>query len=158
MKSSLGLCVLLTVLWLALSGYFKPVLIGLGVASVLLVVFLGIRMRIVDDEGYPLKLQPLMSLRYVYWLVGQVFKSNVAVARRIWSSDMGLSPVVFRVESSQKTKLGQVIYANSITLTPGTVSINLWDGVIRVHALTEEGARELAGGEMNTRVAKIEGD
>tara|TARA_Y100000588_G_scaffold298275_1_gene319196 strand:- start:1068 stop:1367 length:300 start_codon:yes stop_codon:yes gene_type:complete len=98
-----------------------------------------------------------MSLRYVFWLVGQVFKSNVAVARRIWSSDMGLSPVVFRVESSQKTKLGQVIYANSITLTPGTVSINLWDGEIRVHALTEEGAQELAGGEMNTRVAEIEG-
>ena len=103
-----------------------------------------------------LKLTALLP--YMLWLVGQVIKSNVEVAKLIWSPRLQLSPVVFRVKSTQKSKLAQVIYANSITLTPGTVSINLWDGEIRVHALTEDGAKGLEHGVMDAKVTALEGD
>ena len=71
-------------------------------------------------------------------------------------ADMPIAPRVFRVKTSQRTELGQVIYANSITLTPGTVSINLFDDEIEVHALTVAGAAGLEEGTMDRRVTELE--
>ena len=69
---------------------------------------------------------------------------------------MSISPVVIKVKSTQGTDLGHVIYANSITLTPGTVSMNVDGDIIEVHALTIEGAENLQAGEMNRRVTLME--
>jgi multicomponent Na+:H+ antiporter subunit E len=94
---------------------------------------------------------------YWGWLVWQIIKSNIDVARVILSPSLPISPNVVRVKASQRTTLGLVTYANSITLTPGTVSMYLDGDIIEVHALTESGARELKDGEMDRRVSAIEG-
>ena len=154
---SIGFAVSLFVLWLMLSGFFSGLLLTLGVASSLLVVLIAHRMDVVDHEGYPVHLNLSRLIRYGVWLALQVIKSNVDVCRRIWTWPLAISPAVVRVHSSQKSKLGQVILANSITLTPGTVSINLWRNEIRVHALTRESAAELQAGEMDSRVSALEG-
>jgi multicomponent Na+:H+ antiporter subunit E len=62
-----------------------------------------------------------------------------------------------RVKASQRTSLGVVTYANSITLTPGTVTTGVNGHVLTVHALVREGAINLEGGAMDARVAQFEG-
>ena len=158
MLRSLGLGATLFVVWLLLSGYFTGLLLALGLASVLVVVLIAARMDVIDHEGYPVHLNPARIVLYALWLLKAVVKSNIDVLRRIWSRDLDISPVLVRVRSSQKSKLGQVIFANSITLTPGTVSINLWENEIQVHALTRDAAEELQAGEMDARVSQLESD
>ena len=73
-------------------------------------------------------------------------------------ANIKISPTMIRVRASQQTDLGQVIYANSITLTPGTISVDVANNEILVHALSENGARDLLGGKMDRRVSKMAGD
>jgi multicomponent Na+:H+ antiporter subunit E len=87
----------------------------------------------------------------------QVLRANVDVARRVLSPSLPISPRMFKVRATQRTDLGRVIYANSITLTPGTVSVELEDSVILVHALTAEAAEDLREGTMNRLVVGVEG-
>ena len=158
MRQAVSLMLVLLGVWLALSGIFTGLLISLGVLSSLVVVLIALRMNVVDHEGYPAHLEVAAVVRYGCWLTLEIIKSNVDVARRIISPSLPISPTVFRVHSSQRTKLGQVIFANSITLTPGTVSINLWETEIRVHALTEAAASALRDGAMDRRVTALEGE
>lgn len=147
----------LAVLWLLLSGYWTdPLLLGLGVLSVALCVFIAWRMRIVDAEGVPVFLVP-RSLSYLPWLVWQIAQSNLRVARLILSRDLPISPTLAVLRTSQKTDLGQVIYANSITLTPGTISVDVEGDNILVHALERGGIDDLMTGEMDRRVTTFEG-
>lgn len=155
-KRTLVLTLLLAILWLALSGYFKSLLLHLGLASVVLVVVLASRMDVVDHEGHPYHLRFHRVLHYWSWLLVEIIKSNLDVAKRILLPNMPISPTLIRVPASQQTKGGQVIYANSITLTPGTISIDIDDGMIEVHALTRETAETLRGGEMDRRITALE--
>ena len=133
-------------------------LLVFGAVSCLVVVLLCWRMGIIDDEGEPLLRLKLRPVFYIPWLLWQIVRSNVDVARRILSPGVPNSPKLIEVPSEQKTDLGNVIYANSITLTPGTISIRIRDGMILVHALSEEAAEELLEGEMGRRVRACEGD
>ena len=94
---------------------------------------------------------------YAPWLAWAIVKANMDVTRRILSPSMPISPTLVEVPATQHNQLGQVIFANSITLTPGTVSVDVEDGIITVHALTREAADELATGEMDRRVTRLEG-
>jgi len=143
-------------LWLLFSGMFAPLLLGLGVVSCLFVTWLAQRMGLLTPEADSTPLHPLRCLAYIPWLAWQVAKSNVDVALRILLPSRRISPRVLRVPSSQSSNLLRSLYANSITLTPGTISINVSDDVITVHALTREGAEELQGGEMDARVSALE--
>lgn len=148
-------------LWLLLSGHYDvpydvPLLLGLGALAVVLVVTIARRMDRQDRKGQPVRLSP-KSVLYWPWLAWQIVKANLDVARRIISPGMPIRPTLIRVNASQKSELGRVIYANSITLTPGTVSINVDGNTIEVHALTREAAQDLRRGEMDRRVREAEG-
>ena len=151
---SLGLVLFGT--WLLLSGYFEPLILGFGVVSCAFVVYIAHRMEVIDHEGHPIHLG-LRGLTYWFWLAWEIVKANLDVARRIVDPRMPISPTLFKVKTSQKSELGQVAYANSITLTPGTVS--LWVGFdeILVHAISREGAEALIEGEMDRRATRLEG-
>lgn len=82
-------------------------------------------------------------------------RSNLDVTRRIWTPGRAISPTLVRIKSSQKTALGKVIHANSITLTPGTVTLSIEGDEILVHALTSRDAEILEGGEMDRRVSNL---
>lgn len=154
---TLSLFALLFLTWLLLSGMYTGLLLGLGVLSCLLVVAVCRRMQIVDLEGHPNHLI-IGTLRYVPWLLWAIIKANIDVARRIVHPRLPMSPCVIRVAASQKTHLGQVIYANSITLTPGTVAVETGEGTIDVHALTGEAAEDVRSGVMDGRVTDLEGE
>ena len=153
---SIVLGLLLAVLWLLLSGFFEPMLLGLGLLSVVIAVWVGRRMDLIDHEGVPFHIS-LAVVGYLPWLLLEIVKANLDVARRVIAPHPDISPTMFDAPASQKTDLGQVIYANSITLTPGTVSVDLDPGVIRVHALSRDGADGVLEGEMDRRVTEVEG-
>lgn len=156
MPHVVSLAGVLYVLWLLLSGYLhEPLLLGLGVVSVCAVVFIARRMDVVDHEGHPIHLSHRFIV-YLPWLLWEIVKSNIAVTKVILSPRMPLSIGVITTPGSQRSDLGLTIYANSITLTPGTVTLGIEDGVLSVHALTADAAEGVASGEMDHRVAAVE--
>jgi len=140
--------ILLFILWVLLSGHFSPLLLGLGVASVALTVFLASRMNVIDHESYPAQLSSKLPVFFVY-IMREIVKANIDVVKRIlMPGGKTISPQVVEIPVPQKTDLGRVIYANAITLTPGTVSVELNEDKVLVHALSKEGADDLLSGEM----------
>lgn len=140
--------ILLSIFWLLLSGHVEPQLLGLGLVSVAFTVFLAERMNIIDHESHPLRLSARFPAFLVY-LFREVVKANIDVTKRIVTlSPTSISPQLITLPLPQKTDLGRVVYANAITLTPGTVSVELTQDEITVHALTKEAAGELSNGEM----------
>jgi multicomponent Na+:H+ antiporter subunit E len=113
------------------------------------------RMDVVDHEGHPIHITPRI-FGYWLWLGREIVKWNIDVALHVLSPRLRISPTLVRLKASQQTELCQAIYANSITLTPGTVTIDLKDGSLLVHALSEEAAIDLLQGEMDARVVRVE--
>ncbi len=157
MVHAFSLSAALFVMWLLLSGHFEPLLLSLGVASCLFVAFIAHRMDVADREGHPVHLT-WRSLTYWPWLAWEIVKSNIEVARLILDPRLPIDARCITVETSQKSDLGRVAYANSITLTPGTVSIFVRPDSIEVHALTPALAEGLESGEMDRRVTAMEGE
>ena len=156
MKHAFNLTLFLFAIWLLLSGHYTPLMLVLGGLSTLLVVFLATRADLIDRETQPILLKPSVLL-YWFWLGWEIIKSNIDVARRILAPGLPISPHVFTVRAFQKTDLGRVTFANSITLVPGTVTMDVDEDVFTVHALTQAAAADLKRGDMNRRVCSVEG-
>jgi multicomponent Na+:H+ antiporter subunit E len=114
-------------------------------------------MDVIDGEGHPIHLS-WRALLYWPWLVVTIARSNVDVLRRVLSPRLDIDPACAMVDATQKTDVGLVTFANSITLTPGTVSLAVYPGRIHVHALHRSSLEELGRGEMDRRVTRMEGD
>jgi len=156
MRHAIALTVVLAGIWLLWSGHLEALLLGLGALSCIVAVALAARMGIVDDEGVPLTLTG-RAARYAPWLLWQIVKANIDVARRILSPRLPVAPRLIRVRTQQRSAVGRALFANSITLTPGTVSVDVDGDTIVVHALTAEAASDVLAGEMNRRVAWVDG-
>ncbi len=156
MPRSISLGIALAILWLLLSGYFsEPVLLAMGLVSVLFVLLITRRMDVIDHEGYPVHLSA-RSFLYWPWLLKEMLISAIDVSRVILARSMPIRPSVVTVRAAQRTDLGRVIFANSITLTPGTVTLSLDGDQLAVHALTAAAASGWEDSEMNRRVALLE--
>lgn len=141
--------------WVVLSGYFTPFLLAAGAVSAVAVVAFARRLEVVDPEGHPVHFAG-MAVRYWPWLAKEIVKSAWDVSRIIVDPRLPISPTLVRVRSTQASAVGRVVYANSITLTPGTVTVEAGRGEFLVHALTREGAASLAEGDMDRRVTANE--
>jgi len=154
-KHALSLFITLYALWLLLSGYWTdPLLLSLGLASVALTVFVAWRMEGLDHEGVPVNVT-VHALVYWPWLLWQIVLANLAVAKVILAPRRA-TPRLEWVPASQRTDVGRAIYANSITLTPGTISVQIDRDRILVHALESSGIDDLIEGAMDRRVAWVE--
>ncbi|MBX2839827.1 MAG: Na+/H+ antiporter subunit E [Gammaproteobacteria bacterium] len=157
MAATLRSIATLVVLWLFLSGLYKLQLLLLGAISVALVVWLANRMKVMQHRGQPIYFRFLHILGYWGWLIKQIFLSNVEVTRLVLSRDLPIKPTLRRVSATPNTEMGRVVYANSITLTPGTTAINFTpDDDILVHALHEDSLHELESGEMADHIKAVE--
>lgn len=158
MKQLISLGLVLFGTWLLLSGvYDNPLLIGLGVASVAIVVAVARHMGLIDREGHPLDVLPRIPLAWA-WLFGQIMLANLDVVRRVLAPRPRISPTLVRIPTRLGgDDLGRVTYANWITLTPGTVSVTVERDTLLVHALSREGAAALATGDMERRVIALVG-
>lgn len=150
--SALGLFLL----WLLLSGHYTVVVTSLGVASCLLVAVLANRLGALEPDGRSLAYLYRLLL-YLPWLTKEVVVSNIEVARLIWHPRLPIRPQVIRTPSSQRTPLGLATFANSITLTPGTLTLDADEpGVIVVHSIGDATAEGLQTGAMDRRVTALE--
>ncbi len=147
----------LAALWLVLSGFFTPLQLSFGVLSCGFTLWLTIRLGLLRKDNRRLRIA-VRTPRYVVWLAWEIVKSNLHVARVVLSRRMPLQRQVVNLQPSQRTALGVAIYANSITLTPGTLTMDADHGVLEVHALTQKVADDLREGEMDRRVTRLEGN
>ena len=151
----IGLTFSLSAFWLLMSGHYTPLILFLGAISVGFVLYLTKRMDSLDEDTFEFKLKR-RHFSYWSWLAKEIFKANLDVAKVILAPNMKLSPRMLRVPTSQSSELSTVIYANSITLTPGTVSVDIEGDEIIVHALTQELMDGLTEGDMDKRVNYLE--
>ncbi|MEM9810707.1 MAG: Na+/H+ antiporter subunit E [Pseudomonadota bacterium] len=152
----LGLALTLTILWLLLSGYLDhATLIGFGVFSIGLIVWIADRAEVIDEEGVPTSIFPRI-IGYMGWLFLEIGKANVMVSREALRPVITLSPKMFRVPANQASDLTRTIFGNSVTLTPGTVTVDVREDCLLIHALTEDFADEAAIADMGRRVTRLE--
>lgn len=156
MRSLLTL-VVLAATWQLLSGKTKPLILGFGVVSCLFVFILMRRMNRFDGHSveYRLGTRPL---QYFFWLLGEIVKANLHLARVILTPRMPLSESLLHIDAKAQTELGQVIFGNSITLTPGTTTLDVRDGSLLVHSLTKDCTEDVLSGRMNEKCAWLEGE
>jgi multicomponent Na+:H+ antiporter subunit E len=151
-----GLWVVLFSVWLLLSGHYTPLLISFGVGSCALTVYIAHRMDGTDREGVPLD-WTFRFLLYLPWLLKEILVANINVARVILAPKCPISPIMVVFGSTQKTDLGRVLYANSITLTPGTITTGVDGDKLEIHALTWRDVDGREEDEMDRRVSVVEG-
>lgn len=151
------LAVALAVTWLVWSGLYKPLLLGLGVVSVALTLWLCVRMKLHQRAVFALDLVPKL-LTFWAGLLVDIIKSNFMVARIILTPSLPISPTLVRLEPKLEGQVGRATLANSITLTPSTVTLDAHRGVFLVHCLTEDSARETREGDLGDRLLKALGD
>jgi len=147
---------LLFAFWVLLSGFLTPFLLSAGAACSLAVTWLAHRMEVIDREGHPYHLTP-SALTYWPWLLREIFKSALDVAYCILHPRLPVTPTVVRFAPRQRTAVGLVTHANSITLTPGTLSVEVDYEGFTVHALTRAGAELVKDSDMDRRVERFEG-
>ena len=145
---------LLALFWLALSGHFSPLMLALGAVSVVLVVGLRIRMDHVDGEDLFLRPTPLLLL-YAVWLLWAVVRANIDVARRIWDPALPIRPAWRRLDTRLTTPMERTLYANSITLTPGTLTTDVRDDHYLIHCLSDTDLDELREGTMERHIRRL---
>ena len=143
------------VIWLLLSGHYDPLLLTLGVLSCITCLYVTWKAKFIDEEGLPLHLLIRLPI-YTVWLFKEIIKANIDTAKIIIINNP--DPQNFRVKSSQKTEAGKVTYANSITLTPGTVTTVLDGDILEVHALSSDMADDVKSGVMDKKVSWLEGN
>ena len=143
------------VIWLLLSGHYDPLLLTLGVLICITCLYVTWKAKFIDEEGLPLHLLIRLPI-YTLWLFKEIIKANIDTAKIIIFNNP--DPQNFRVKSSQKTEAGKVTYANSITLTPGTVTTVLDGDILEVHALSSDMADDVKSGAMDKKVSWLEGN
>ena len=151
----ISLGVVLYLFWLALSGYFKPFLLIGGLVCTVLIVLLAQRMKLLDDEGHPAHLLR-GAVTYRPCLLWEIVKAGWAVTKAVLAPRLAVSPTMTRVVASQSTPACIATYANSITLTPGTITTAVNGNILTVHALEQSGAIDVEGGGMDQRVLAFE--
>jgi multicomponent Na+:H+ antiporter subunit E len=150
------LFVLFYAFWILMSGFFTPFLLGAGAAAAAAVVWFARRMDVADREGHQVHLG-WSALGYWPWLAKEILKSALDVSKVILDPRLPASPTVVRFKPRQKTVVGLVTHANSITLTPGTLSVDVGEDQFVVHGLTRESAQAAVDSDMDQRVERFEG-
>ena len=141
-------------LWLLMSGHYNVLIVSLGIISCAFCVYVAKRGKLIDDEGLPIFFFPRL-LNYLIWLFKEILKSNLSTAKVIINGKV--EPETFTVKTSQVTDVAKVTYANSITLTPGTVTTKIQKGVFEVHALNSDFGNDVRTNEMDKKVTWLEG-
>ena len=142
--------------WLLLSGVYKTLIIAFGLFSVILTIFFVRRMDKFDRYQVKFDIRFFKFLGYFIWLLGEIAKSNIQVIKTILQGDKNINQKMFYKKATQASDIGKVIFANSITLTPGTISVSIEGDDILVHSLNfkETDLDDLS--EMDKRITNIE--
>lgn len=149
--------IIMFVFWMLLSGEFHFILIFSGIVSSLFVAYISHDLLIGKVDIRPGTKKAFRFLRYLPWLLKQVAIANIDLVYRTLHPKMPIDPQIIRFDTALKSDIGIAILANSITLTPGTVTIAAnEEGQFIVHAIAKKPAEDILSGEMQARVMRIE--
>jgi len=152
--SAVMLGILLAAAWLLWSGLFKPLLLALGAFSCALVLVIARRMRLFDSSMFALRFM-LRLIRFWAWLGREIITSSLEVTRAVLAPRLPISPTVAEFDALSDHPVDRAILGNSITLTPGTLTLSIDGQRFVVHALMEAGARDITAGEMDRRISRL---
>lgn len=141
MRETILLILSLAILWLAISGVYKPAIMLLGLGSLILVSWLVIRMKIIGEEHNPFVFSWRLPVFWL-WALREIIISNVHVAGLIFKPEK-IRPQIIYTEVEFQRPLGKAIYGNTSTLTPGTVTVQLSRHGSVIHALDAKSAGSL---------------
>ncbi len=142
--------------WIFWSGTFDAFHLSLGAISCALVTFMSHDLYIQRKKLSPKIIkEAIRFIKYVPWLLYQIVLSNIHVASLVLSPKMPIDPKIIRYKTKLKTDVALTTFANSITLTPGTITADISDGEFIVHALSKKVADDLITGEMEDKIAYI---
>jgi multicomponent Na+:H+ antiporter subunit E len=140
--------------WILLSAHFDPFHIGAGVACSAIVAYASHDLMFKDTGNHSLT-KIVRFIAYLPWLIYQIVLANIDVAKRALSPSMPIDPQVVTFKTILRSDVARTTLANSITLTPGTVTIDIVDDVFYVHAIAKEPAEDLLEGTMERKVAHV---
>ncbi len=153
MRYFAGLFLAVTAFWWLMSGSTKPLILGVGAASIIVTMILSARLDIVSRESSPYG-RVFQFAFYWVWLFIEILKANWRVIRACLRAEMDIDPALVKVKTTCASDLAKTTFANSITLTPGTVTLAVDGDKLLVHALYEEDAEPGAFAEMDRRSAQ----
>ncbi len=149
----LGIFLAIVAFWMGNSGHYTPLMLVFAAASVAVTLFLCARLKLIDREGSPyVRLLPLAS--YWVWLTFEVVRANWVIIKACLRADLDIAPALVKVKTVCKSDLAKVTFANSITMTPGTVTIEIDGDKLLVHGLYEAGTAPESFEEMDRRCAR----
>jgi len=149
---------ILFALWLVLSGHFDPFHISLGIICTALVAFLSHDLLFPDIKWREGSRVFFRFLGYLPWLFYQILVANLHVAKMVLHPRMPIDPRMIQFKTKLMDDLAMSTLGNSITLTPGTITVDIREGEFFVHALTQKATDDLLSGRMENRVAAIFGE
>jgi multicomponent Na+:H+ antiporter subunit E len=150
----LAVFVILYAFWLLLSGHYDLFHLSLGLICSLLVAFISHDL-LIENISAPKRIRKARRfISYVPWLIYQIVLANLHVAYLVLNPK-AIDPRIVRFKTRLKSQFSMVTLGNSITLTPGTITMDIIDGEFYVHALSKKVADDLLSGEMERRVAHV---
>jgi len=142
--------------WMPLSGFFDVFHLSIGVGCCALVAYISHDLLFVNVRVGDMRTIVKRFFAYIPWLIYQIYLASIHVLKIVLSPKMPINPHIIRFKTKLQTDISLVTFANSITLTPGTITVDIKDGEYYVHAIDEEVAYDLLyGGEMEDRVAHV---
>ncbi len=157
----LAVFTLLFAFWVFLSGFFDLFHLSLGVICCAIVSYGSYDLIFTQTNLRNLKERHRAGknfILYLPWLIYQIYLANVHVVYLVWHPGMPIDPEIIRFKTKLRSDLALVTLANSITLTPGTITLDIRDGEYYVHALSKKVADDLLTGEMQDRVGRVYGE
>ena len=154
-QNFIGTAFILFAFWMLLSGKFDAFHLSLGAICCVLVAYLFHDLLFANVRVGDMRVVAARFIRYIPWLIQQIVLSNLHVASLVLRRRMPIDPHIVKFKTKLETDISSVTLANSITLTPGTITMDIKDGVYYVHALDQKVADDLNAGEMEDRVAHI---
>ncbi|MCS7281395.1 MAG: Na+/H+ antiporter subunit E [Desulfobacterota bacterium] len=156
MARSLATILLLFGFWISLSGLVDLYHLGLGILSVLIVFYISGDLFLKEKPGKKKAKEFVRFINYIPYLLYSIFLANIEIIKLALHPKMMdlISPHIVRFRSKLKEDLPIVTFANSITLTPGTITVKIEENVLYVHAIDIKASGQLPG-ELEEKVAGI---
>ncbi len=151
------LTVVLALTWLGLSGFFKPLLLTLGAISIGITVVFAVRTKFFKHAMGTTKMASRLP-GYWLWLLLEIVKSAIQVARIVLSPKLPMNHRLVKLTLEDEDAMPGVILGNSITLSPGTITVDIDGREVLVHCISEEGAQDMESGELIRRIRDLRGD
>ncbi|HYE90841.1 MAG TPA: Na+/H+ antiporter subunit E [Terriglobales bacterium] len=154
MPAALTVFVTCVVLWFLLAGHFAVADLVMAVVASALVTALNRDLEQLSEVFRHAR----GLLAYLPWILREIWVANIQVLKLVLDPRLPIDPVLVRVPARFSSDLARTVFANSITLTPGTITIEAGPDEFLVHALTRAAADDLVAGGMARRVGRVFGD